>query len=108
MAWFPSDNTKALIELRDEDARTVPLPQETLCSNGGYSCRIVWHLATPITSLFTNRKIKHGYSFSELEQAEHFETKFEQINKTASSTTTPSKERCYTRLGNKHLFHACL
>ena len=33
MAW--SNNTKALIDLRDEDARTVRLRQDTLCSNGG-------------------------------------------------------------------------
>ena len=61
MVWFPSDNTKALIKLRGEDARTVPSRQETLCSKGGYICDMVWHLATPITSLFTNRNIKHGY-----------------------------------------------
>ena len=36
VSHFAANYTKALINLRDEDARTVHLRQETFCSNGGY------------------------------------------------------------------------
>ena len=31
---FPVKNTQALIDMRDNDARTVRLGKETLCNNG--------------------------------------------------------------------------
>ena len=45
---------------------------------GGYEAWL-GPFATPISSLYTIRNIKCGYPFSELEQADYFETKYEQI-----------------------------
>ena len=62
---FTANNTKALINLCNEDACTVYLGQETLYVAMG-DMRHGWHLATPITSVFKVRNIKcvHMYLFS--------------------------------------------
>ena len=68
--------------MRAADARTVRLHEETLTYNCGYMYMnepLPCHFKLPITSLFVDRNIKCGYSFSKLERAEHFETKFEHI-----------------------------
>ena len=76
--------------MRAADARTVRLHEETLTYNGGYMYE-PWpgHLKLPITSLFVDRNIKCGYSFSKLERAEHFDTKFSESGEIFCFATKP-------------------
>ena len=59
----PCDNFD--YHMRAADARTVRLHEETLTYNGGYIYE-PWagHFKCLITSLFVDRSIKCGYSFS--------------------------------------------
>ena len=114
MAWFPrfaAINTKAPDDLAQWRCSYGSFPGDS-----GYEA---W-FGTCNTHNFVVYSQKHKvWVLIFLEQAEYFETKFEQIrwnflffNKTALSTATTFKERCYVfhqmGLVIKQLFHACL